>query len=67
MSPGDLIAADQDGAIVVPSRHIEAVAERAAGLERKQAVVRRWLLAGGTRAAIYADRDADQPSPGALL
>lgn len=37
VEPGDIIVADRDGVVVVPSRHVDAVLELAEEIERKEA------------------------------
>jgi len=44
--PGDFVLADEDGAIVIPSRHIEAVLHAAEELTEKEVLIRREIEQG---------------------
>lgn len=48
VAPGDFILADADGAIVIPSKHIDAVLEKAEALTANEVNIRRELAKGMT-------------------
>lgn len=55
--PGDVVAADADGVVVVPAEDVTAVAEAAARREAKEEEKRRRLAAGELGLDMYAMRE----------
>jgi 4-hydroxy-4-methyl-2-oxoglutarate aldolase len=56
--PGDVVAADDDGIVVIPRAHAARVAEASAVREEKEAVTRERLAAGELGVDLYGMRDA---------
>jgi len=48
VAPGDFILFDNDGGIVIPSQHVEAVLSKAERLTRTEALVREEIADGMT-------------------
>ena len=55
--PGDLIVADDDGVCVVPREQAQAVLDKSAAREKKEAAVRARLKAGELGLDIYDMRE----------
>jgi len=58
VNPGDVIAADDDGVVVIPRSRAAEVATAAEAREKKEDVTRRRLAAGEIGLDIYGMRDA---------
>jgi 4-hydroxy-4-methyl-2-oxoglutarate aldolase len=58
VNPGDVVAADDDGIVVIPRADAAKVAEAAAAREQKEAANRKRLAAGELGLDIYGMRDA---------
>lgn len=54
ISPGDLVAADDDGVVAVPARHEDAVLAAARARASGETTVLRDLLAGDSLSAVWA-------------
>ena len=52
VNPGDLVVADDNGIVVIPSGEAEGVYATARASEDRSPAVRRWLLGGGSLAEI---------------
>jgi len=57
VNPGDIVAADDDGVVVIPRLRAAEVAKAAETREKKEAETRRWLAAGELGLDIYGMRE----------